>query len=155
VLFQAVEGALARCMESRRPLSVLVMEAQALDPLGPGQAGPFLEAFARRVAGLLGEAGTLKAIAGRTFCAVLPEVDASLVRDVSERIMAGLAAGPLSASDGEWRASASLGAASLEPDFSGSPFRLVDRAHTALAMAKEAGPTGYWVYQDTAVREDD
>ncbi|MEJ1937112.1 diguanylate cyclase, partial [Nostoc sp. NIES-2111] len=119
------------------------------DALGQSAGDEVLREVARRIAEVIGEAGTPARLGGDEFAALLSCGGDDALRGLAGRLAAALAE-PLDLTQVRGPMAISLGLAPLMPgDTAGSALR---RAHLALARAKSEGGARFHVYDDELER---
>ena len=139
---EAAHRELARMVRSWRPLSVVLLDADAFkavnDTYGHLVGDEVLVAIARRLQAVLREGDLATRWGGEEFCIVLPDTDEAGGNMAAERVLQAIRATPVETSAGPLRVTVSAG---VTEAMAGERTldALVARADAALYAAKRAG----------------
>jgi diguanylate cyclase (GGDEF)-like protein len=143
---QTLDEAWRRHLESRAPLTVVVMDVDSLKSynakLGRAAGDECLREVALAVRVVVrGLGGAVARHGGGAFAAILPETNRVSAARAARAVAEGLCARGLThpSSPASPLVTLSIGCATVVPDDDASPGLLVDQAEWALATAKTAG----------------
>ena len=140
--FDAAETELQRWRRSRRPLSLVLIDADHFKKINDTHGHPVGDAVLRHIARLMGatfrQVDVVARIGGEEFAVLLPSADLASAQRVAERLRAALEAQPTLTDVGPVRCTVSIGVATMD-EATPSVEALLKRADEVLYAAKHSG----------------